>query len=74
MAEERVRIEIGFVGGTILGAQVPPDEAERLQRKLEASGDGTVELTIEDGACVVVCAHVLYLKRFVRESRVGFGG
>jgi hypothetical protein len=71
---ERIRIEIGFVGGTILGAQVTPDEAERLQRKLESGGDGTVELTIEDGTCVVVCGHVLYLKRFSRESRVGFGG
>ena len=74
MAEERVRIEIGFDGGAILVAQVPHGEAERLQRKLEAGGDGTVDLTIEDGVCVVVCARVLYLKRFSRESRVGFGG
>lgn len=74
MAEERVRIEIGFEGGTILGAQVPPGDAEALQRKLEAGGDGTVSLGIEDGTCVVVCSRVLYLKRFARESRVGFGG
>jgi hypothetical protein len=74
VAEERVRIEIGFEGGTILGAQVPPGDAEALQRKLEAGGDGTVSLGIEDGTCVVVCSRVLYLKRFARESRVGFGG
>lgn len=74
MAEERVRIEIGFDGGAILGAQVSPGDADALQRKLEAGGDGTVSLEIEDGTCVVVCSRVLYLKRFARESRVGFGG
>ena len=74
MAEERVRIVVGFAGGTILGAQVPPGDADALQRKLEAGGDGTVEIGLEDGTCVVVCARVLYLKRYARESRVGFGG
>lgn len=74
MAEERVRIEIGFEGGTILAAQVPADDAERLQRKLEAGGDGTVELGLEEGTCLVVVSRILYLKRFARESRVGFGG
>jgi hypothetical protein len=74
MADERVRIEIGFDGGTILGAQVPLSDADALQRKLEAGGDGTVEIAVEDGACVIVCSRVLYLKRFARESRVGFGG
>jgi hypothetical protein len=74
MADERVRIEIGFDGGAILGAQVPSGDADALQRKLEAGGDGTVEIAVEDGTCVVVCARVLYLKRFARESRVGFGG
>jgi hypothetical protein len=74
MAEERVRIEIGFEGGAILGAQVTPEDADALQRKLEAGGDGTVAIGVEDGICVVVCSRVLYLKRFARESRVGFGG
>ena len=74
MADERVRVEIGFEGGTILAAQVPAGDADALQRKLEAGGDGTVEVAFEDGRCVVVCSRVLYLKRFARESRVGFGG
>jgi hypothetical protein len=73
MADERVRIEIGFEGGTIMGAQVSAEGAERLTRKLEAGADGTVELEVEDGSCVVVANRVLYVKRFARESRVGFG-
>jgi len=72
MAEERVRIELGFEGGQIMGAQVPLADAERLQRHLEASGTGTVELDVEDGRVVIVPARVNYLKRFSKESRVGF--
>jgi hypothetical protein len=74
MAEERVRIEIGFEGGTILATNVSVGDAERLHRKLEAGGDGTVDVELDDGSCTVVVARVLYLKRFARESRVGFGG
>jgi hypothetical protein len=74
MADERVRIEIGFEGGTILSAQVSAGDAERLHRKLEAGGDGTVDVELEEGSCTVVVTRVLYLKRFARESRVGFGG
>jgi len=73
MAEEHVRLELGFKGGQIMGALVDPKEADELERRLAGSGDGTAELTVEDGRCVVVLAHVLYVKRFSRESRVGFG-
>lgn len=74
MASEWVRVEIAFEGGTTLAVQVPAEAAERLQRKLETGGDGTVELDLEDGRLLVVASRVLYLKRFARESRVGFGG
>lgn len=73
MADGPVRIEIGFEGGQIMGAQVPPEDADRLVRRLEAGGDGTIELQVEDGRCTVVLTRVLYVKRFARESRVGFG-
>jgi len=74
VAEERVRVEIGFVGGTIVAAQMSVRDAERLHQKLAAVGNGTVDVEIEDGTCTVVISHVLYLKRYARESRVGFGG
>lgn len=72
MADERIRIEIGFEGGQIMGAQVPVADAERLERHLASGGVGTVELDVEDGRIVVVLARVLYVKRFSKESRVGF--
>jgi hypothetical protein len=74
MAEERVRIEVGFEGGTVVGAHVPVGDADALQRTLEARGQGAVELHTDDGTILVVCPRVLYVKRFSRESRVGFGG
>jgi hypothetical protein len=73
-ADDRVRIEIGFDGGQIMGAQVPTEDADRLERHLSASGNGTVEIELEDGRCVVVLSRVLYIKRFAKESRVGFSG
>jgi len=72
MADERIRIEIGFEGGQIMGTQVPVADAERLERQLASGGVGTVELDVEDGRILVVLAHVLYVKRFSKESRVGF--
>jgi hypothetical protein len=72
MADEQVRIEIGFEGGQILRLQVPPGDAEGLARKLQAGGDGTAELALEDGTCLVALARVLYVTRFARESKVGF--
>ena len=74
MAEDRIRIEIGFDGGTVLGALVPGAEADALEQALERGGDGVVRLTTEDAGLIVVCSRVLYVKRFSRESRVGFGG
>ncbi len=73
MTEEFVRLEIGFQGGQVMGAQVSSSEADELEERLAAGKDGTANLAVEDGRCVVVLSHVLYVKRFARESRVGFG-
>ena len=70
---ERLRIEIGFDGGQIMSALVAPDAAEALERKLAAGGDGIVELEADDGRYTVVARRIVYLKRFAREGRVGFG-
>ncbi len=73
MADERVRLQIGFEGGTVMAVAVSPEEADSLLRHLSAGGDGTVTLDDEDGSFVVVIARVLFVRRFARESRVGFG-
>ena len=72
MAEERVRIEIAFDGGQIMGAYVVLSAADELERALGDGRDGAVPLDAEDGRYTVVLRRVVYVKRFAREGRVGF--
>ena len=73
MPDERIRIEVGFDGGQIMGALVTAQDAEALERKLAAGGEGVLELDAEDGSYALVVHRIVYLKRFAREGRVGFG-
>ncbi len=74
MAEdESVRIELAFDGGQIIAALVAPDTADAVERALAASSQGTMQLDTVDGRLTVVLPQVVYLKRFARESTVGFG-
>jgi hypothetical protein len=69
----RVRIEVGFDGGQIMGALVTGQSAEELERALGSGADGVLALEAEDGRYSVVLRRIVYVKRFSRESRVGFG-
>ena len=74
MAEEtRVRIELSFHGGGIVGALVPAAAADELERALSEGTQETIALDAEDGRYTIALRRVLYIKRFARESRVGFG-
>ena len=75
MADERVRIELGFAGGQIVGSFVEARSADALEAALGSTGAGTpvVALETEDGPLHVVVAQVAYYKRIVRAGRVGFG-
>ena len=73
MASERVRIEVGFDGGQIMAALVEASSAERLEQALAAGENGALSLDVEDGRYMIALARVVYVKRFARESRVGFG-
>ncbi|HUJ54630.1 MAG TPA: hypothetical protein VLW49_01435 [Gaiellaceae bacterium] len=74
MADERVRIEIGFAGGQIVGEFVVGSSADALESTLDGdSRQQVVVLDTEDGPLHVVVAHVAYYKRIVRAGRVGFG-
>lgn len=68
----RVRVEIGFDGGQIMAAFVTLESADELDRAL-VDGPATLGLDTEDGRYTVVLSRVAYVKRFSRESRVGFG-
>ena len=46
---DRVRIEIGFDSGQVMGAAVPPENAEALDKVLEGGGQGAFQLDVEDG-------------------------
>jgi hypothetical protein len=69
----RVRIEVGFDGGQIMGALVTPQSAEELERALGSGGDGVLGLDADDGHYSLALRRIVYIKRFSRESRVGFG-
>ena len=74
MAEdERVRIEVAFDGGQALGALVAVAAADALERALAAGEDSAFTLEAEDGHYVVALRRVVFVKRFAREMRVGFG-
>jgi hypothetical protein len=70
---DRTRIEIGFDGGQVLGAIVPTEEVDRLEKALGGDKDGAHALDVEDGRYTVSLRRIVYVKRFAREGRVGFG-
>jgi hypothetical protein len=68
---EQVRIEIGFDGGQSLSMLVSPESADELANGI--GQDGSVTLEAEDARYIVALRRVVYLRRFLREARVGFG-
>ena len=72
MAEDRVRIEIGFDGGQIMGAVVETGTVDELERSLGQSTDGSFAIESEDGRYTISLRRIVYVKRFTREARVGF--
>ena len=70
---ERVRIEIAFEGGHVITALVPASAAEELERALDDDNATTLAIDADDGHYTVALRRVLYVKRFAREARVGFG-
>ena len=72
MADERVRVELGFEGGQVIGGFVDAASADQLEKALHEDGPSVVVLDSEDGPYHVVVPRVSYFKRFSRASRVGF--
>jgi hypothetical protein len=68
---DQVRIEIGVDGGQSLSMLVRPESADELERGI--GGEGSVSLDAEDARFIVNLRRVVYLRRFHREARVGFG-
>jgi hypothetical protein len=73
LADESVRIELAFEGGQIIAANVSLESADALERAVSATSQGTFQLDTDDGRIWVTLPRVVYVKRFARDSRVGFG-
>jgi len=72
-ASDSVRVELAFDGGQILSAILTTKGADELERQLSSSAEGTFALDASDGRYTVALKRVVYVKRYARESRVGFG-
>ena len=72
MADDRVRIEVGFDGGQIMSALVAPASADSLERALDGGRETSLTLDAQDGRYLIRLDRVVYVKRFARDSRVGF--
>ena len=69
---DRIRIEVAF-DQQVLSVLVPQQAAEELDRALAAGQEPTHTFEADDGRYTIVLKRVVYVKRFARESRVGFG-
>jgi hypothetical protein len=72
-SSDRIRMEIAFDGGQIVGVLVSAAVAEEFERALGSGSEAAFPLDSEDGRYTFVLRRVVWVKRFARESRVGFG-
>jgi hypothetical protein len=72
VADDGIRIEIGFDGGQIMSALVAPESADSLERALASAGETSLALDAQDGRYFIKLDRIVYVKRFARDSRVGF--
>ncbi len=73
MAEsERVKVEIAFRSGQTVGVTVPLEVLDELDRALLKGEPESISFDADDGHYTVVVRMIAFVKRHVRESRVGF--
>ena len=70
---DRVRLEIGFEGAQALSVYVTAAVADGLDGALAGDAPGGFTFEAEDGHYTVAVDKIVFVKRFARESRVGFG-
>jgi hypothetical protein len=71
-ADGRVRLEIAFEGGQIVGGNVSGEAADGLRVAL-AGDEPVFELETEGGTYVIALRKVVYVRRSDRETHIGFG-
>jgi len=70
---ERIRIEVAFDGQQVLSVLVTAETADEFERALAGDREVAYSFDAEDGSYTVSLRRVVYVKRWARESRVGFG-
>jgi acid phosphatase class B len=70
---ERVRTEIAFKSGQTVSVNVTAEVVEALEQALAGDEPASVSFDADDGRYTVVVRMIAFVKRHVRESRVGFG-
>lgn len=71
MADQRLRVEIGFDGGQVLPARLGEQQLRDLRAALDA-GSGWLDLDTDDGTIALDLARVLFVRIESAEQRVGF--
>lgn len=71
MADQQVKVEIGFDGGQVLPARLTEQELKDLRAALDA-GSGWLDLATEDGTIALDLSRVLFVRSASAEQRVGF--
>ena len=69
---DRVRLEIAFEGSQALTVFVPSTTADDIDRAMAGARE-SISFDAEDGRYTVAASKIVFVKRFARESRVGFG-
>ncbi len=72
MSDDLLRIQIGFESGQTVTALISEPSFEELKAAL--GGETVIEMATEDGSIVVPTRAVSYVKRFSRETSIGFSG
>jgi len=72
-ANDRIRLEIAFDGQQVLTVYVTAAIADELDQALAAQHEASMTFDAEDGRYTVAVRKIVFVKRFARESRVGFG-
>ena len=70
---DRIRLEIAFEGAQALTVNLAASVADELDRALADGSEGAYSFEAEDGRYTVALRKIMFVKRFARESRVGFG-
>lgn len=72
-ANDRTRLELAFEGSQVLTVYVPASTADDIDRALSSADSTSLSFEAEDGRYTIAVQKVVFVKRFARESRVGFG-